>query len=42
MVLGSLTALVLIFFLQRRLKAGLVALGIGTAICAVVYLVWVS
>jgi len=42
MVLVSLTGLVLIFFLQRRLKAGLVALGIGTAICAVVYLVWVS
>jgi len=42
MVLVSLTGLVLIFFLQRRLKTGLVALGIGTAICGVVYLVWVS
>ena len=42
MVLVSLTGLVLIFFLQRRLKTGLVALGIGTALCCVVYLVWVS
>ena len=37
----SLTGLVLIFFLQKRLRAGLVALAIGTVLCYVVYLIWV-
>lgn len=42
MTLVSLTGLVLIFFLQKKLLSGLVALGIGTILCYVVYLVWVS
>lgn len=37
MVVVSLTGLVLIFFLQKRLMTGLVALGIGTAVCLAVY-----
>jgi hypothetical protein len=42
MVLVSLTGLVLIFFLQKRLATGLISLGIGTAVCASVYLWLVS
>lgn len=42
MVLVSLTGLTLIFFLQKRLMTGLVAVIIGTAVCIGVYLVWVS
>jgi hypothetical protein len=41
MTLVSLTGLVLIFFLNKKLRAGLYALAIGTAICYVVYLIWV-
>jgi hypothetical protein len=41
MTLVSLTGLVLIFFLHKRLRAGLYALVIGTVLCYVVYLVWV-
>jgi len=41
MTLVSLTGLVLIFFLQKRRMAGLVAVGIGAVLCLVVYLVWV-
>ena len=37
----SLTGLVLIFFLHKKLRAGLYALTIGTALCYVVYLIWV-
>lgn len=42
MVLVSLTGLTLIFFLQKRLKPGLIAVAIGTAICIAVYKIWVS
>jgi hypothetical protein len=42
MVLVSLTGLTLIFFLQKRLKTGLIAVAIGTAICIAVYRIWVS
>jgi len=42
MVLVSLTGLTLIFFLQKRLKPGLVAVAIGTAVCIAVYKIWVS
>lgn len=42
MVLVSLTGLVLIFFLQKRLVSGMVALAIGTAACIAVYAFWVS
>ena len=41
MTLVSLTGLVLIFFLQKKLRAGLYALVIGTVLCYVVYLIWV-
>lgn len=41
MTLVSLTGLVLIFFLYKKLRAGLYALAIGTVLCYVVYLVWV-
>ena len=41
MTLVSLTGLVLIFFLHKKLRAGLIALAIGTALCFIVYLVWV-
>jgi hypothetical protein len=41
MTLVSLTGLVLIFFLHKKLRAGLYALVIGTVLCYVVYLVWV-
>jgi len=42
MVLVSLTGLVLIFFLHKRLVLGLAVLGIGTAICVAVYVFLVS
>ncbi len=41
MTLVSLTGLILIFFLYKKLRAGLIALAIGTVLCYVVYLVWV-
>jgi hypothetical protein len=41
MTLVSLTGLVLIFFLYKKLRAGLYALAIGTALCYIVYLIWV-
>lgn len=41
MTLVSLSGLVLIFFLYKRLRAGLLALAIGTLLCYVVYLIWV-
>lgn len=41
MVLVSLSGLVLIFFLHKKLRSGLIALAIGTALCYVVYRVWV-
>lgn len=41
MTLVSLTGLVLIFFLHKRLRAGLCALAIGAVLCFIVYLVWV-
>lgn len=41
MTLVSLSGLVLIFFLHKKLRAGLYALAIGTALCYVVYLIWV-
>ena len=41
MVLVSLSGLVLIFFLHKKLRSGLIALAIGTALCYVVYQVWV-
>ena len=42
MVLVSLTGLILIFFLQKRLKTGLIAVAIGTAVCIAIYEIWVS
>jgi len=41
MTLVSVTGLVLIFFLHKKLRAGLIALAIGTVLCYVVYLIWV-
>ncbi len=41
MVLVSLSGLVLIFFLHKKLRSGLIALAIGTVLCYAVYLVWV-
>lgn len=41
MCLVSLSGLVLIFFLHKRLRSGLIALVIGTALCYIVYQVWV-
>jgi hypothetical protein len=42
MVLVSITGLILIFFLHKRLKTGLIAVAIGTAVCIAVYKLWVS
>lgn len=42
MVVVSLTGLVLIFFLQKRLMTGLISLAFGTAVCAAVYFFLVS
>jgi hypothetical protein len=41
MTLVSLTGFTLIFFLHKRLRAGMIALAIGTALCWVVYQIWV-
>lgn len=41
MTFVSLTGLVLIFFLHKKLRAGLIALAIGTILCWVVYQIWV-
>lgn len=41
MVLVSLSGLVLIFFLYKKLRAGLIALSIGTVLCYAVYHIWV-
>ena len=41
MVLVSLSGLLLIFFLHKKLRSGLVALAIGTALCYLVYQIWV-
>jgi hypothetical protein len=41
MVLVSLTGLILIFFLQKRLVSGMLALAIGTAVCIAIYVIWV-
>ncbi len=41
MVLVSVSGLVLIFFLHKRVRAGLIALAIGTALCYAVYQIWV-
>ena len=41
MVLVSLSGLVLIFFLHKKLRSGLIALAIGTALSFVVYQLWV-
>jgi len=42
MVLVSLTGLILIFFLQKRLTTGLVTLAVGTGVCVAVYFFLVS
>ena len=42
MVLVSITGLVLIFFLHKRLMLGLAVLGVGTVVCAAVYFFLVS
>jgi hypothetical protein len=41
MTVVSLTGLILIFFLTKKLKAGLIALAIGTVLCYTVYVIWV-
>jgi hypothetical protein len=41
MVLLSLSGLVLIFFLHKKLRSGLIALAAGTVLCYVVYQIWV-
>lgn len=41
MTFVSLTGLVLIFFLHKKLRAGMIALAIGTVLCYIVYLIWV-
>ena len=41
MTLVSLTGLILICFLQKRRMPGLIAVGIGAALCLVVYYIWV-
>jgi len=38
MILVSLTGLALIFFLAKRRRSGLLALGVGTVVCYVLYL----
>ena len=42
MVLVSLTGLVLIFFIHKRLTVGLLLLSLGTLVCGAVYLFLVS
>jgi hypothetical protein len=41
MTLVSLTGFTLIFFLHKRLRAGMIAIAIGTALCWLVYRIWV-
>lgn len=41
MTLVSVSGLILIFFLQKKLRAGLIALAIGTVLCWAVYQIWV-
>jgi hypothetical protein len=41
MTLVSLTGFTLIFFLHKRLRAGMIALTIGTALCCLAYWIWV-
>ena len=41
MVLVSLSGLILVFYLQKRLFSGLVTLGAGAAVCYLAYLIWV-
>ncbi|HVV47836.1 MAG TPA: PepSY-associated TM helix domain-containing protein, partial [Bryobacteraceae bacterium] len=41
MTLVSLTGFTLIFFLHKRLRTGMLALAIGTALCWLVYQIWV-
>ena len=41
MTLVSLSGLVLVFYLQKRLVSGLVTLGAGAVVCYLAYLVWV-
>ena len=41
MVLVSLSGLVLVFYLQKRLFSGLVTLGVGAGVCYLAYLIWV-
>jgi hypothetical protein len=41
MCLVSMSGLVLIFFLHKRLVSGLLALGIGALLCVIVYWIWV-
>jgi hypothetical protein len=41
MVLVSLSGLILVFYLQKRLFSGLLTLGAGAAACYLAYLIWV-
>jgi hypothetical protein len=41
MMLVSLSGLVLVFYLQKRLVPGLITLGVGAAVCYLAYLIWV-
>jgi len=41
MTLVSLSGLVLVFYLQKRLVSGLVTLGAGAVVCYLAYLIWV-
>ena len=41
MTLVSLTGFILIFFLHKRLRTGMIALAIGSVLCYIVYLTWV-
>jgi hypothetical protein len=41
MVLVSLSGLILVFYLQKRLVSGLLTLAAGAAVCYLAYLIWV-
>lgn len=41
MTLVSLSGLVLVFYLQKRLVPGLITLGVGAVVCYLAYLIWV-
>ena len=41
MTLVSLSGLVLVFYLQKRLFSGMVTLGVGAGVCYLAYLIWV-